>query len=164
MFLLNSRRARSLTPCLTLKECEDLAVEVLRKNRRPSNFPAMRDFASSNGLVGPGQSSTANIPYRIPTLTRAQKAILKSQQQQLSLLNPGALAAPAGTTPVPQPLVKSKAQRVAGGLQVCPAFCRQTPCPRGGDSKGKCLSKDNTILHHICSICTSSAHGRVGHK
>ena len=155
MFLANSRRARSLTPCLSLRECEDLAVEVLRKNRRPSSFPAMRDIASSNGRIDPGQNSQAlvsAVPYRIPALTRAQKAQLR--QQQL-------LAAPPA---IPVPPAKPNALKVAGGLQVCPAFSRGAVCPRNGDGKGKCAASSGTSLHHICSICASSSHGKDNHK
>ena len=164
-FLANSRRARSLSPCLTLKQCCDLAVEVLRKNRRSAIFPPMRDIAASNGLLKPGQASAIAQPYDGSFITKAGQ-LAKRGQGALRQVGPGGYG-PGTHINLPGAIPRQPTPRipkVAGGLQVCPAFSKAAPCPRGGDSKGSCMASSGTKLHHICAICASPSHCRVNHK
>ena len=76
-------------PPLTPKQCEDVAIEALRKNKRSGSFPPFKDVAASNGHVRLGQTAVSSDAYAMSQLGKAEKQrqdrLLRATQQNLAL-------------------------------------------------------------------------------
>merc|ERR1719508_509114 len=126
-----------------MKQLKDLAGVVLWDKKKSAEPIHHADLAACPAVVVPQDQV-----FSMTNLAKSQANTIKVQQQQLQRI--GSYGAHRSSNKDSQRAARIPATATSStpkksqnqGIQVCPAFSKGEPCPRGGDSSGSCKASN----------------------